>query len=62
MDYGASKLANSPEECVDLINLYLQNPSIDYEGREKARNLDCGPLDGNSGKRIAKQINELSFK
>ena len=59
MDYRASRLAYDPEECIRLINRYLEDPTLDAEGRKRAREDDCGPLDGQAGRRIAERIVRL---
>lgn len=59
MSYGASRLAHDPDECIELINRYLERPAMDAEGRRKARSEDCGPLDGRSGRRTAQLIEAL---
>jgi hypothetical protein len=59
MAYGASRLAHCPDECIQHINRYLLNPSLDAKGRARARELDCGPLDGRAGPRIAELLNRL---
>jgi hypothetical protein len=53
MSYGASRLARSPSECIAFINRYLDEPRLDAAGRKRAREQDCGPLDGQAGGRIA---------
>lgn len=53
ISYGASRLARSAEECLRWINAYLENPSLDAAGRQRACEEDCGPLDGQAGERIA---------
>lgn len=53
MSYGASRLAHDPEECIALVNRYLEAPSLDAGGRARARHEDCGPLDGAAGQRAA---------
>jgi hypothetical protein len=60
MAYRASRLARDPEECIRLINRYLDNPTIDAEGRRRARQEDCGPLDGQAGRRIAEALCQLA--
>ena len=60
MSYGASRLARDPEECIRLINQYLDDPSLDADGRKRAREQDCGPLDGRAGKRIAEILLSLT--
>jgi hypothetical protein len=61
MAYGASRLARDPDECIRHINRYLLDPSLDAEGRARARDLDCGPLDGRAGQRIAELLNRLGL-
>jgi hypothetical protein len=58
--YGASRLARNPEECIRLINQYLETPEKDADGRRRAREGDCGPLDGRAGERFAAIIRRLS--
>jgi hypothetical protein len=60
MAYGASRLAHDPEECIRLINCYLEDPALETEGRKRAREEDCGPLDGQAGRRIANAIAPLA--
>ncbi len=50
---GGVRLAHSAEECVELVNRYLDEPALDAEGRRWIRETDCGPLDGRAGERIA---------
>lgn len=61
MSYGASRLARDPEECIRLINQYLNDPARDAEGRLRACHEDCGVIDGLAGLRIAEAINRLAF-
>jgi len=60
MAYGASRLARDPEEGIRLINRYLDDPTLDAEGRRRAREQDCGPLDGQAGRRMAEGIARLA--
>jgi hypothetical protein len=62
--YGASRLARDPEECIHLINQYLGDPSLDAAGRKRAREQDCGPLDGQAGNASPKpsQLDLLKIK
>jgi hypothetical protein len=59
MAYGASRLARSPSECLDLVNRYLDDPRLDATGRKRAREEDCGPLDGQAGSRVAGILTDL---
>jgi hypothetical protein len=60
MSYGASRLAHDPEECIALVNRYLEDPSLDAGGRARARHEDCGPLDGAAGRRVAHILQTVS--
>lgn len=62
MAYGASRLAKSPDECIRLINDYLEQPDLDAAGRLRARERDCGPLDGKAGWRIAQSLKRFSVR
>ncbi|MEP7290808.1 MAG: hypothetical protein ABI835_03445, partial [Chloroflexota bacterium] len=53
---GGIQLANSPEECIRLINRYLENPALEAEGRRIIREQEAGALDGKAGERVAEII------
>jgi hypothetical protein len=59
MSYGASRLAHTPADGLALINRYLDEPQLDAAGRRRAREEDCGPLDGEAGARIAQLLMAL---
>jgi len=59
VESGGVRLAHTPEECVTLINQYLENPALDAPGRKWIRENDCGPLDGRAGERIANVLTTL---
>ena len=50
---GGVQLARSPEHLIACINQYLGDPSLEYEGRKRIRQQECGPLDGKAAERIA---------
>ena len=62
MAYGASRLARDPQHCIRLINQYLDDPTLDAAGRRRAREEDCGPLDGCAGERIAAHLRRIAAK
>lgn len=62
MSYGSSQLAYDGTHCIHLINRYLDSPSLDADGRKRARIEDCGPLDGQAGRRTARFLTELSMR
>lgn len=55
------RLAHLPDDTIDLINRYLENPSLDASGRQVIREIECGPLDGRAGERIAKLFLQLMY-
>ncbi|MBI5188264.1 MAG: CDP-glycerol glycerophosphotransferase family protein [Nitrospirae bacterium] len=50
---GGVRISYSKEDLIKHINVYLAEPSLDIEGREKIRKGQCWKLDGNAGKRTA---------
>lgn len=56
---GGVRLAHDPEECLRWINRYLEEPTLDADGRRWIRETDCGPLDGRAGERIAGVLADL---
>ncbi|MEM2796561.1 MAG: hypothetical protein QXR15_04700, partial [Candidatus Hadarchaeales archaeon] len=56
---GGVKIARNPKELVDFINMYLENPELDREGRRKIVEESGGPIDGKCGERIAKAVLEF---
>lgn len=57
---GGLKLANTPDECVALINRYLEDPTREAAGRQLIRDQEAGPLDGNAGERLAALLEKLA--
>ena len=50
---GGARIANSRDELARLINLYLDDPSLDKEGRKKILAEFVEPFDGHAGERLA---------
>ncbi len=57
---GGVRLANNKEELIKYINMYLENPDLDREGRKKIIEEQCWKLDGKSGERIFNYLLELA--
>lgn len=59
---GGIAQPKSREELIRQINVYLENPALDREGRKRLVAEQCGVMDGKAGERIAnfllKQIHE----
>jgi CDP-glycerol glycerophosphotransferase (TagB/SpsB family) len=53
---GAVRIAQSHGEMVDLINLYLAEPSTDADGRRRIVADQCEFTDGRSAERVAAAI------
>lgn len=56
---GGVRLVKNMEELVDAINQYLENPLRDEEGRRRICDEQIGFLDGLSGKRAVRYIQEV---
>lgn len=59
---GGVRIAKTPNELVQFINMYLENPRLDREGRKKIVEESGGPLDGKCGRRIARSVLEFLKK
>ena len=53
---GGVRIARSPDELVEFVNMYLENPALDREGRRRIVEESGGPLDGKCGERIARAV------
>jgi hypothetical protein len=53
---GGVRIAYSNEETVRHIQSYLDDPTLEAEGRRKIREQQCWKLDGRSGRRIAEYL------
>ena len=53
---GGVRIAYSHAELVLSINQYLENPSLDREGRKRIVQEQCYRLDGRAGKRIGEYL------
>lgn len=50
---GGVRVARSFAEMAQAIQAYLQDPSLDRDGRAKTRNDETGPSDGRASERVA---------
>ncbi len=53
---GGIRLVKSRDELIQWLRRYLQDPSLDREGRERLVKEQCGLVDGKAGERIARAI------
>jgi len=58
--FGGARLAKSFFDLKTLIDLYLQNPERDHEGRKLSVQQECGPSDGQSAARVAEVLSQLA--
>ncbi|MFC2001664.1 hypothetical protein ACFLUZ_04065 [Chloroflexota bacterium] len=59
-EMGATTDANSPEELIQYINMYLNNPEINSQKRKQLAKQECEYLDGLSTERAALIIKQLT--
>lgn len=57
---GGTKIANSPEEMIKSVRLYLEDPTLDSEGRRKIVEEEVGPNRGTAGVAIGHRLFELA--
>ena len=56
VEAGGVRIARSNEETIRHIQSYLDDPTLETEGRRKIREQQCWKLDGQSGRRIAEYL------
>jgi hypothetical protein len=56
LEAGAVRVANSPDQLVDLVREYLADPSRDREGRRAVVQSLCGSTDGKASRRVADSV------
>jgi len=56
---GAVRIARNPEDLLNLINIYLLQPSLDSENRKKLASDFCYKTDGKSAIRIGEYLLKL---
>jgi hypothetical protein len=59
VDTGGVRIARNPDEMMQAIQAYLDDPSLEAAGRERIRREQCWKLDGHSGRRIAEYLIRL---
>ena len=59
VELGAARFARSPAQLAEHINAYLQDPSLDREGRRKLAELQVGVPIGQSCRRIVEVLRRI---
>ncbi len=59
---GGVKITKNKEELLEYINMYLENPQLDSDGRKRIVKEQCFYTDGKSGERVANYILECLEK
>ena len=54
--HGAARVAATPDEMLAHIGRYLDNPSLDAEGRRRVVAEQCQFTDGRSGERVGEAV------
>ena len=62
MNYGAIRNVLNEEDLIKKINVYLENPMLDREKRQKVVEYECGPFNGFAGSTIGDYIIKLVEK
>jgi CDP-glycerol glycerophosphotransferase (TagB/SpsB family) len=57
--HHAVRVAESPDQLVELVGRYLDDPSLDREGRRQVVREQCQFLDGRSAERVATYVVEM---
>jgi hypothetical protein len=60
IELGAARFARSPEELVEHVNAYLDDPSLDREGRGRLVELEIGVRIGESSRRVFEVLQEIA--
>jgi hypothetical protein len=60
MQSGAGRVATNFEELIKWINMYLVHPEMDRAQREQLVAQECGPIDGQAGRRTADFIFQIA--
>ena len=53
---GGIRLVSNAKEFIEAINVYLENPRLDEEGRRRMVEQQCFYTDGESGRRVAQAL------
>jgi CDP-Glycerol:Poly(glycerophosphate) glycerophosphotransferase len=56
--HGAVRIAENPQQLIECVGAYLDDPSLDREGRRRVALEQCQFLDGRSGERVAEYVVE----
>lgn len=62
VELGAARFARSPDELADHVNAYLEDPSLDREGRRKLVELEVGVPLGQSSRRIVETLQRIALR
>jgi hypothetical protein len=60
LECKATKIARSPEQFAEFVNVYLENPATDREGRRRLADLEIGvPID-EATPRLIEALHEIT--
>jgi hypothetical protein len=62
VEMGAARFARSPEELVQHVNAYFENPALDREQRKRLVELEVGYPIGKSSSRIIEVLEKIAGK
>lgn len=61
LELGAARVARTAEEFTEHVNAYLENPSLDREGRRRFVDLEVGVPVGESSSRIVDVLDQIAL-
>jgi hypothetical protein len=60
VELGAARFARSPEELAEHVNVYLDDPSLDWEGRSRFVELEVGCPIGRSAQAVLECLSRIA--
>jgi hypothetical protein len=60
MEFGAARVARSPEELAEHVNAYLRDPSLDCEGRRKLVELEVSVPVGQASEKVVEALARIA--
>jgi hypothetical protein len=56
VERGSARIARSMPQLVNLVRRYMEQPELDRELRIATGRAECGSVDGQAGKRVAREL------
>jgi hypothetical protein len=56
LDIGGIRVAHNFDELFAYVNAYLDDPTLDREGRARIVERECRAIDGKTGERVGQYV------